>query len=365
MLAQVIREFDPAPPVELERLPRWIEEKYQLARRWVALKNIHIPPDQSGEDFVALKSEFHRRIIFEEFFWLELYLASKRSSFKDMSAKPLKSDFELVTKLVQSLSFKLTQAQRRSFKEIADDLAKPSPMHRLVQGDVGSGKTLVAFMSALIAIQNKQQVALMVPTEILAEQHFQNSKKYLEPLGVRVSLLTGAMKASEKQRVYEALSAGEIDICVGTHALIQEDVEFKNLALAIIDEQHRFGVEQRSLLKSKGQSPHFLIMTATPIPRTLAMTVYGDLDVSVIDELPVGRTPIVTRVVYEGARPKFMSFLKEQVQAGRQAYIVYPLVEESEKIDLKDAISQFERLKIDFPDFKIALLHGRMKPRKR
>ncbi len=365
MLAQVIREFDPAPPVELERLPRWIEEKYQLARRWVALKNIHIPPDQSGEDFVALKSEFHRRIIFEEFFWLELYLASKRSSFKDMSAKPLKSDFELVTKLVQSLSFKLTQAQRRSFKEIADDLAKPSPMHRLVQGDVGSGKTLVAFMSALIAIQNKQQVALMVPTEILAEQHFQNSKKYLEPLGVRVSLLTGAMKASEKQRVYEALSAGEIDICVGTHALIQEDVEFKNLALAIIDEQHRFGVEQRSLLKSKGQSPHFLIMTATPIPRTLAMTVYGDLDVSVIDELPVGRTPIVTRVVYEGARPKFMSFLKEQVQAGRQAYIVYPLVEESEKIDLKDAISQFERLKIDFPDFKIALLHGRMKPQEK
>ncbi len=361
MLAQVIREFNPAPPLEIERLPRWIEEKYNLVKRWTALKNIHLPPENSGADFVALKSEFHRRIIFEEFFWLELFLASKRTTFKDMSALPLASDFALVTKLVQSLSFKLTNAQRRAFKEIADDLAKPSPMHRLVQGDVGSGKTLVAFMSALLAIQNKFQVALMVPTEILAEQHFLNAKKYLEPLGARVALLTGAMKQSVKQKVYEQLANGEIDICVGTHALIQEDVEFKNLALAIIDEQHRFGVEQRSLLKSKAQSPHFLIMTATPIPRTLAMTVYGDLDVSVIDEMPVGRTPIVTRIAYDSSRPKFMSFLKEQILSGRQAYIVYPLVEESEKIDLKDAISQFERLKIDFPEFKIALLHGKMK----
>ncbi len=365
MLLQVIREFDPAPPAEIERLPRWIEDKYNLVRRWTALKNVHIPPENSGADFVALKSDYHRRIIFEEFFWLELYLASKRSSFKDMSAQALKSDFELVTKLVHSLSFKLTNAQRRAFKEVADDLARPSPMHRLVQGDVGSGKTLVAFMSALVAIQNKQQVALMVPTEILAEQHYLNSKKYLEPLGVRVGLLTGGMKLSEKQKIYDQLANGEIDICVGTHALIQEDVQFKSLALAIIDEQHRFGVEQRSMLKSKGKSPHFLIMTATPIPRTLAMTVYGDLDVSIIDELPAGRTPIVTRVAYDSARPKFMTFLKDQVLAGRQAYIVYPLVEESEKIDLKDAISQFERLKIDFPEFKIALLHGKMKPQEK
>ncbi len=365
MLAQVIREFDQAVPPEIERLPKWIEEKYDLVNRWKALKNIHIPPENAGADFVELKSQYHRRIIFEEFFWLELYLASKRSSFKDIIAEALKSDFELVTQLVQSLSFKLTNAQRRAFKEIADDLAKNSPMHRLVQGDVGSGKTLVAFMSALIAIQNKKQVALMVPTEILAGQHFLNSQKYLEPLGVRVGLLTGSMKASEKQKIYDQLANGEIDICVGTHALIQENVEFKDLALAIIDEQHRFGVEQRSMLKSKGKSPHFLIMTATPIPRTLAMTVYGDLDVSVIDELPAGRTPIVTRVVYDSARPKFMTFLKEQVLAGRQAYIVYPLVEESEKIDLKDAISQFERLKVDFPDFKIALLHGKMKPQEK
>ncbi len=361
MLLQVIRELDPAPPTEIERLPRWLEEKYHLVRRWIALKNIHLPPENSAADFVALKSEYHRRIIFEEFFWLELYLASKRSSFKDLSATPLVSNFDLVTQLVNSLSFKLTSAQRRAFKEIADDLAKSSPMHRLVQGDVGSGKTLVAFMSALLAMQNKKQVALMVPTEILAEQHFINAKKLLAPLGVRVALLTGAMKQSEKQRIYLQLSEGEIDICIGTHALIQEDVEFKCLALAIIDEQHRFGVEQRSLLKAKAQSPHFLIMTATPIPRTLAMTVYGDLDISVIDELPVGRAPIVTRVAYDSSRPKFMSFLKEQVLAGRQAYIVYPLVEESEKIDLKDAISQFERLKIDFPDFKIGLLHGKMK----
>jgi ATP-dependent DNA helicase RecG len=365
MLLQVISTFDKEKPDEIERIPKWIEEKYQLVQRWTALKNIHIPPadlaENKGGEFVELKSQFHRRIIFEEFFWLELYLASKRSTFKDMSASPLPSDFEMVTKLVHSLSFKLTQAQRRCFKEIADDLAKASPMHRLVQGDVGSGKTLVALMSALLAIQNKKQAAIMVPTEILAEQHFLNSKKLLEPLGVRVALLTGAMKAQEKAKVYEALKNGEIDFCIGTHALIQEGVEFKDLALAIIDEQHRFGVEQRANLKSKGKSPHFLIMTATPIPRTLAMTVYGDLDVSIIDELPLGRTPIVTRVAYDSTRPKVMSFLKEQILAGRQAYIVYPLVEESEKIDLKDAISQFERLKIEFPDFKIALLHGKMK----
>lgn len=234
-------------------------------------------------------------------------------------------------------------------------------MHRLVQGDVGSGKTLVAFMAAALAAQNGFQTALMAPTEILAEQHFRNATKLFEPIGIRVGILTGSMKQAERSRVLSELKSGEIQIIVGTHALIEDEVEFANLGLSIIDEQHRFGVHQRSRLKRKGRSPHFLVMTATPIPRTLAMTVYGDLDVSVIDEMPPGRTPVQTRVGYESVRPKMMTFLKEQLARGRQAYVVYPLVEESEKIDLKDAVSAAQDLATALPGFTVALLHGKMK----
>ena len=345
----------------IERFPEWLREKYQLVKRFTAIENLHLPPKDAGPEFAEMKSVYHRRVIFEEFFWLELYLAAKHSGVKRESAPVFRTQRQLVDKLCASLPFQLTGAQERAFKEIVQDLAEGHPMHRLVQGDVGSGKTLVALMAALVAVENKAQAAIMVPTEILAEQHYLNSRKFLEPLGIQVGLLTGSMKTSERNQTYEMLRNGLIQVCVGTHALIQEAVEFKNLGLVIIDEQHRFGVLQRSQLKEKGVNPHFLVMTATPIPRTLAMTVYGDLDVSVIDELPPGRSPIQTRLAFDNKRPQVMRFLVEQLEKGRQAYIVYPLVEESEKIDLKNAVDECERLRGELTGKKVGLLHGKMK----
>lgn len=353
------------PGEPYDRLPDWLQKKYELPKRFEAITHLHNPPVDHYQEFLDRKSEFHRRIIFEEFFWLELLLAAKKSGFKKENARAFKKDFSLVKKLTESLPFEFTGAQKRALKEIADDLAKPHPMHRLVQGDVGSGKTLVALAAALIAKSNGLQATIMVPTEILAEQHFRNAKKYLEPLSVTVGLLTGSQKQSERKQTFELLKQGAIDLCVGTHALIQDEVEFKDLGLVVIDEQHRFGVHQRNALKQKGMSPHFLVMTATPIPRTLAMTVYGDLDVSVIDELPKGRAPIQTRVVYESKRREVMNFVRDQLVKGRQAYIVYPLVEESEKIDLKDAVSAYEQIQQDFKDYKVSLLHGKMKPQEK
>jgi ATP-dependent DNA helicase RecG len=356
------RGFEPPVQTPIEKLPQWLREKYDLVGRFDAIENLHNPPKNAGKDFIDETSKYHRRVIFEEFFWLELYLASKKSGLQRERAAAFEKKLALTEKLRQALPFQLTGAQNRAFSEILGDLAKPHPMHRLVQGDVGSGKTLVALMASLIAIENSFQAAIMVPTEILAEQHYQNAKKFLEPLGITIGLLTGSMKQSERTQTNEMIRNGLIQICVGTHALIQESVEFKNLGLVVIDEQHRFGVHQRNELKKKGMSPHFLVMTATPIPRTLAMTVYGDLDVSVIDELPPGRSPIQTRVTYENKRPQVMKFLGEQLAKGRQAYVVYPLVEESEKVDLKNAVSESERLTKEFPQYKIGLLHGKMKP---
>lgn len=344
-----------------EILPPSILKKYDLLTRKSALLKIHKPEPDLVRDYLELKSKAHRRIIFEEFFWLELFLASRRSGFKKEEAPVLKNDGHVREKLIKSLPFQLTGAQQRAFEEIRKDLAKGSPMHRLVQGDVGSGKTLVCFLAAATAAESAYQSTLMAPTEILSEQHYKTAKKFLEPAGLRVELLMGTTKTAERKRILAALAAGEVDLLIGTHALIEDEVVFKNLGLVIIDEQHRFGVAQRGLLKEKGQSPHFLIMTATPIPRTLAMTVYGDLDVSVIDELPPGRSPIQTRVVFENKKSQALDFMLQQIQKGRQAYIVYPLVEESEKIDLKDAMSEFESLKVQFPQLKIDLLHGRMK----
>lgn len=347
---------------ENEVLPQWLLEKYKLIPRFEALKQIHQPPVEMSDQFLKLKSPAHRRLIFEEFFWLELRLALKRAGVEREKAMALKAKGDLAQKLQLSLPFELTRAQQKVFKEVVDDLQKPHPMHRLIQGDVGSGKTLVALMAASHAIEAKSQVALMVPTEILAEQHYKNATQLLSPLGVEVALLTGHMKNSEKQKIYEELADGKIHLCIGTHALIQETVDFKNLGLVVIDEQHRFGVHQRQKLKSKGLSPHFLVMTATPIPRTLAMTVYGDLDVSVIDELPKGRQAIVTRKTFDSKRPQVLGFVAEQIQKGRQAYIVYPLVEESEKMDLKNATEEYQKIKEQFPDLRVGLLHGRMKP---
>ncbi|MGZ3775633.1 MAG: ATP-dependent DNA helicase RecG [Pseudobdellovibrionaceae bacterium] len=344
-----------------EYLPAWILEKYQLKSRKDALNEIHNPDPNKAAEYSDFKSSAQRRIIFDEFFWLELYLASRKVGFQKEGAPQIKNKAEKLKALSQQLPFEMTGAQKRVFSEIKNDMEKSHPMHRMVQGDVGSGKTLVSFMAAIYAAESGYQSCLMAPTEILAEQHFKNAKKVLEPLGLRLAILVGKTKASERKQVLSALQIGEIDLIVGTHALIEDEVQFKNLGLVIIDEQHRFGVEQRGVLKNKGNSPHFLVMTATPIPRTLAMTVYGDLDVSIIDEMPAGRSPIQTRVIYDSKRSQALHFMLEQLQKGRQAYIVYPLVEESEKIDLKDAVSEYEKLKEQFPNVKFGLLHGKMK----
>ncbi len=349
-----------------ERFSPQILRQYNLISRAEAIKQMHFPPTELSQQMSEMKSPAHRRIIFEEFFWLELYLAAKKSGLKKEKGLPLKNfadDNEdgLNAKLLKSLPFSMTGAQLRAFAEIKKDLQQEYPMNRLVQGDVGCGKTLVAFLSALFVCENHFQSCMMVPTEILAEQHFNQAKRLLEPLGVRVALLTGKTKASEKKEICQRLADGEIDLLVGTHALIEDPVQFEQLALVIIDEQHRFGVEQRGKLKNKGGAPHFLVMTATPIPRTLAMTVYGDLDVSVIDEMPPGRSPIQTRAIFENKRPEALQFMCDQIKKGRQAYVVYPLVEESEKMDLKNAVEECEKLKHQFPQLRVGLMHGKMK----
>ncbi|HYE74913.1 MAG TPA: ATP-dependent DNA helicase RecG, partial [Blastocatellia bacterium] len=237
------------------------------------------------------------------------------------------------------------------------------PMNRLLQGDVGSGKTIVGIQAIVISVENGYQTAFMAPTEILAEQHARNVKRITAKTGYRVELLTGSLKAKEKREIHEAIAMGDIDIVVGTHALIQEAVQFRKLGLAVIDEQHRFGVLQRAAIRSRGLNPDVLVMTATPIPRSLAMTVYGDLEVSVIDELPPGRTPIKTAVRGEDRREKIYEFIREQIKQGRQAYVVYPIIEESEKLDLRNATEMYENLRTEvFPEFRIGLLHGKMKP---
>lgn len=345
-----------------ELLPPWIVQKYGLIPRRKALTLIHNPDPSLGAAYMEMKTPAHRRLIFEEFFWLELFLASRKIGFKKEHGVALTGDGGKIAQLQKSLPFELTNAQKKAFQEIKGDLEKATPMHRMVQGDVGSGKTLVSFMAAVFAYESGLQSCLMAPTEILAEQHFKNAQKLLTPLGMRVGMLTGKTKTSERKELLQALAEGEIDFLIGTHALIEDEVKFRSLALVIIDEQHRFGVEQRGVLKGKGQSPHFLVMTATPIPRTLAMTVYGDLDVSIIDEMPPGRSPIQTRVVFDNKKPQALQFMIEQIEKGRQAYIVYPLVAESEKIDLKDAISEFEKLQQQFPKVRMGLLHGKMKP---
>lgn len=344
-----------------EILPDWLRQRYELPDRFSALRSVHRPDADAAKDFLELKSPAHRRLIFEEFFWLELALAARKSGFKRESAPILSGTGRIEEELRSSLPFSLTGAQERALSEIRRDLAAGTPMHRLVQGDVGSGKTLVAFFASVITAEAGCQSALMAPTEILAEQHFRNAVKFLGPSGMRIEILTGQTKAAERSRILEALGRGDVDLLIGTHALIEPEVVFRDLALVVIDEQHRFGVGQRQQLRDKGRHPHFLVMTATPIPRTLAMTVYGDLEVSVIDELPPGRSPIQTRVIFESKRPQALAFLREQVKKGRQAYVVYPLVAESEKIDLKDAVSNYDKLRQEFPDLRWDLLHGQMK----
>lgn len=321
-----------------------------------SLSSIHFP-----RDFSNLASA-SRRLKFDELFFLQLMMALRRRKLKEVEAGiSFKTESSLARRLLDSLPFSLTNAQKRTLREIANDMQEAKPMNRLLQGDVGSGKTIVALLSALIAIDSGYQVALMAPTEVLAEQHFSTISILLKPLGINIQLLVGGQKRRLREDILEDIRRGSAQLVVGTHAIIESKVEFEAIGFVIIDEQHRFGVLQRGELKQKGSNPDVLVMSATPIPRTLAMTIYGDLDVSVIDELPANRKPIRTAVRTKSQVSKVHEFLKEELARGRQAYIVFPLVEESEKIDLKAAVNEFESLQKEFSDYALGLLHGRMR----
>ena len=314
-------------------------------------------------EYDKARSPAHMRLIFEEFFWVALALALRRGErIKEPKGATINITDSTRASIASILPFTLTAAQSRVLEEIFTDMQSNAPMNRLLQGDVGSGKTIVALQAMLVAMENGYQTALMVPTEILAEQHARYVKRLLAKTPYRVELLIGSLRASEKRRLQADIAAGDVHAVIGTHALIQDAVAFQKLGLIVIDEQHRFGVMQRAELRERGFHPDVLVMTATPIPRSLAMTAYGDLDVSVIDEMPPGRTPIKTVVVGEDRRIGVYKGVEREVRAGHQVYVVYPLVDESEKMDLKDATRMFEHLRDRvFPQFTIGLVHGRMK----
>lgn len=348
-----------------EKLPTYMQAREKLVDIKFAIHNIHFPAS-----FDNLEKAY-RRIVFEEFFLLQLALAVKKKNVKLKEDAPShRIGGELVDAFKRSLPFELTQAQKKAVADIERDMSSGKPMNRLLEGDVGSGKTIVAAYGLALTVQNGFQGCIMAPTEVLARQHFISLSEFLMPLGVNVALLVGGADPKTKREIYSDIKEGNIDIVVGTHAVIQESVEFKKLGLAVIDEQHKFGVTQRAILKQKGYSPHILIMTATPIPRTLALTVYGDLDISIIREMPKGRKPIATYWVEESKRSKVYGFIKEELSKGRQAYVICPLIEESRGSQVQGqavwdgrqgAVSMFEKLKSEeFRDFEVGLLHGRM-----
>ncbi len=344
-----------------EILPENLRRHYGLLSLAEALQNIHFP--QSAE----LQKQAERRLKFDELLGVQLSIQAARSdrlSKNNGFLFPRVGEF-FNTFFHEKIPFTLTSAQKRVIKEIRQDTVSGYQMNRLLQGDVGSGKTMVALMSMLLAVDNGFQACMMAPTEILARQHYATISRQTEGMGLRVAILTGSSKTAERRRALEGIASGEIDILIGTHALIEDNVRFANLGYVVIDEQHRFGVEQRARLWTKNQQPpHILVMTATPIPRTLAMTLYGDLDVSVIDELPPGRQPIRTYHYYDSARLKLWGFLRQQIAAGRQIYVVYPLIKESETMDYKDLEDGFESIVRDFPapDYRVTVCHGQMKP---
>lgn len=346
----------PAAKQMPEALPRDFRDRYNLLKISEAIAQVHFPED---DDQLAAA---RRRLIFDEFFYLQLGLLQRRSHYKRQETSVVVSATgPLLDHFTQALPFELTGAQKRVVGEILADLHQPTPMNRLVQGDVGSGKTVVAVIAILAAIQTGYQAALMAPTEVLSEQHYRKIVGWFNLLHLPVELLTGSTGAKKRRQIHAQLQTGELPLLVGTHALIQDKVEFSRLGLVVIDEQHRFGVQQRAKLQQKGLQPHVLTMTATPIPRTLALTIHGDLDVSQIDELPPGRQAIQTTVLRSGDRPDAYDLMRREIAQGRQVYIVLPLVEESEKLDLKSAIEEYKRLsETVFPEFQVGLLHGRM-----
>jgi len=345
-----------------DRLPLSVREKNRLVDRATALRQTHFPDsDQPLESLCNFRTPAQVRLIFEEFFNVGAGLALRRRKAKAAQGIEFEAKASARAAIRSILPFHPTAAQKRVLKEMVDDMCSPHPMNRLLQGDVGSGKTIVALQAAILAIENGYQVALMAPTEILATQHYLYTKALLQPLPYKIDLLISARKAAEKADLKERMGKGEINLVVGTHALLEEDVAFSKLGLVVVDEQHRFGVLQRYGLIRKAINPHVLIMTATPIPRTLALTLYGDLDFSVIDELPPHRTPIETRLVEESDRTRAFEFIREKVRRGGQAYVVYPVIEEGGKLDLKPAVRMFEQLSHNvFPEFRVGLLHGRL-----
>jgi ATP-dependent DNA helicase RecG len=358
LIKELVSQSDGKIP---ETLSSEIINRLNLVSREEALHNIHFPGDQKK------LQRAQARLKFEELFFIQLGLLKdkilRQKKISGFIFAHVGDKVNLFYK--EKLPFALTEAQKRVIKEIRKDLGTGRQMNRLLQGDVGSGKTLVALMSMLIALDNGYQACLMAPTEILANQHFSTLTRMTEGIGVRIGILTGSTPASVRRSLHEQLQAGEMNILVGTHALIEDPVLFKNLGLVIIDEQHRFGVAQRARMWSKSDNPpHILVMTATPIPRTLAMTLYGDLDISVIDELPPGRKPVMTLLNDDGARLRIFGFMKQKIREGRQIYIVYPLIKESEKLDLKHLMDGYESIVRDFPppEYAISIVHGKMRP---
>lgn len=358
-LEKIVKALLSRLPPQPETLPDYITAPLHLVSRDAAIRGVHYPHTQME------MQKARERLKFEELFYVQLnilrYTANHRRKYRGYLLPRIGEHFNSFFK--QNLKFELTGAQKRVMHEIQADMNTGRQMNRLVQGDVGSGKTLVALMAMLIAVDNGFQACMMAPTEILAEQHLATIKDFLKGLNVRVELLTGIVKGKKRKEILEGVVTGDVHMLVGTHAVIEETVQFHNLGLAVVDEQHRFGVAQRAKLWAKNQNPpHILVMTATPIPRTLAMTIYGDLDVSVIDELPPGRKPIQTLHKYDNQMTTLYNGIRQQITLGRQVYIVYPLISESEKMDLKNLEDGFEQLQNIFPDYKMSKVHGRMKP---
>jgi len=345
-----------------DRLPATVAQKNRLLDRATAVRQTHFPPgEQDLDKLCAFRTPAQVRLIFEEFFSVGAGLALKRRKAKSVAGVEFRVKDSARQAIRKILPFHPTSAQKRVLKEIVDDMCSVHPMNRLLQGDVGSGKTIVAIQAAILAMENGYQVALMAPTEILAVQHYLYVKQLFRPLDYRVELLISARKAAEKAEIKRDIAAGAVHLVIGTHALIEEDVRFAQLGLVVVDEQHRFGVLQRFELMRKGYHPDVLVMTATPIPRTLALTLYSDLDFSVIDELPPHRTPIVTKLMEERDRESAYTFLREKVRRGEQAYVVCPVIEEGGKLDLKPAVRMYEQLARNvFPEFQVGLLHGRL-----
>ena len=358
-LEKIVKALLSKLPTQPETLPDYITAPLHLVSRDAAIRGVHYPHTQME------MQKARERLKFEELFYVQLnilrYTANHRRKYRGYLLPRIGEHFNSFFK--QNLKFELTGAQKRVMHEIQADMNTGRQMNRLVQGDVGSGKTLVALMAMLIAVDNGFQACMMAPTEILAEQHLATIKDFLKGLNVRVELLTGIVKGKKRKEILEGVVTGDVHILVGTHAVIEDTVQFHNLGLAVVDEQHRFGVAQRAKLWAKNLNPpHILVMTATPIPRTLAMTIYGDLDISVIDELPPGRKPIQTLHKYDNQMTTLYNGIRQQITLGRQVYIVYPLISESEKMDLKNLEDGFEQLQNIFPDYKMSKVHGRMKP---